>query len=83
MELIYKKQILKSDFFQIQKPEVEKIAGDESESKVKIITLTDLIQQLEKGEIETAEVLSSKLFEYLDAFVKIGKTNKQYLGLNI
>jgi hypothetical protein len=43
MELIYKKQILKSDFFQIKKPEVEKIAGDESESKVKIITLTDLI----------------------------------------
>ena len=76
MELIYKKQILKSDFFQIKKPEVEQVAGDESENKVKIITLTDLIKQLEKGEIETAEVLSSKLLEYLDAFVKIGKTNK-------
>ena len=76
MELIYKKQILNSDFFQIKKQEVTKIAEDEIENKVKIITLTDLLNQLEKGEIETPEVLSSKLFEYLDAFVKIGKTNK-------
>ena len=76
MELIYKKQILKSDFFQIKKQEVEKTAGNESENKVKIITLTDLLNQLDKGEIETPEVLNSKLFEYLDAFVKIGKANK-------
>jgi len=76
MELIYKKQILNSDFFQIKKQEVAKIAEDEIENKVKIITLTDLLDQLDKGEIETPEVLSSKFFEYLDAFVKIGKTNK-------
>ena len=45
-----------------------------------IPTLTDLKEKLDNAEIESAELFICKMFEYLEAFLKV---EKRHQGLSI